>query len=200
MMTKFIFDLDGAITCEKTLSHICGHLNMPQDMEELGTQTFFGNIPFIESFIKRVHVLGKYPVDEIASLLFRMEIYPKIYQFIQKHQANCIIVTEDLKCWVEQLAQKIGCQYYCSECELENNHVKKLTKILHKEEVVGMYKAQNEKVVFIGDEINAVEAMRVADISVAIGFKQMPSNSVLSIADYLVVNEDALCRLLNQLL
>jgi len=200
MMTEFIFDLDAIIARETILPYICTHQHMSQDIDELSKQTLLGNIPFIESFIKRVHILGQCPINEISDLLSQMEVYAKIYQFIQEHQENCVVVTENLKCWTDKLAQRLGCQCFCSECECENNHVKKLTKILHKEDVVGIYRAQNKKVVFIGDEINAVEAMRLADISIATGLKYMPSNSVLSIADYLVINEEALWRLLNQLL
>ena len=84
--------------------------------------------------------------------------------------------------------------------EIENNKVAKLTRILRKENLVEKYKSLNEKVVFIGDGNNDIEAMRAANISIASGLTHMPANGVLSIADYLVFNEEALCRQLNQLL
>ena len=83
---------------------------------------------------------------------------------------------------------------------IENNKVTKLTKILRKETVVERFKQDGEKVVFIGDGNNDLEAMRSADISIASGLTHTPANSVLSVADYLVLNEEALCRQLNQLL
>ena len=42
--------------------------------------------------------------------------------------------------------------------------------------------------------------MRLADVSIASGLTHMPANGVLSVADYLVLNEEGLCRQLNQLL
>ena len=199
-MTKFIFDLDGTITRKETLPLICKHFNIKQSIDELTEQTMMGNIPFIESFIKRVYILGKLPINEISDLLYKTPLYTQIAAFIKKNKKNCIITTGNLECWISKLADKIGCEYYCSKCEIEDNHVKKLTKILRKEEIVAMYKAQNEKVIFIGDGNNDVEAMRLADISIASGLTHMPAQSVLSITDYLVLNEEALCRLLNQLL
>ena len=61
------------------------------------------------------------------------------------------------------------------------------------------FKAQGEKVVFIGDGNNDMEAMRHADISIAAGLTHNPANSLFAITDYMVFNETALCRLLNQL-
>ncbi|MBO5441078.1 MAG: phosphoserine phosphatase, partial [Alphaproteobacteria bacterium] len=62
------------------------------------------------------------------------------------------------------------------------------------------YQNQGEQVVFIGVGDNDVEAMRLADISIASGLTHHPAPSVLSIANYLTLNEEGLCRQLNQLL
>ena len=62
------------------------------------------------------------------------------------------------------------------------------------------FKKNGDKVVFIGDGNDDAEAMREADVSIASGVTHYPSKSVLSVADYLVFSEEALCRQLNQLL
>lgn len=98
------------------------------------------------------------------------------------------------------MAKKVGCCCYCSDGIIEDNKVVKLTRILRKENLVERFKSEGEKVVFIGDGNNDVEAMRLADISIASGLTHMPAKGVLSIADYLVFSEEALCRQLNQLL
>ena len=199
-MVKFIFDLDGTVTSQETLPLIAAHFGVEEEIAELTKATIAGNVPFIESFIKRVHILGRLPVDDVAELLAGVQVYQKVVDFIHAHEENCIIATGNLDSWVEKLAQRVCCRYYCSSASLENNRVKKLSSILKKDKVVTYYKAQGAKTVFIGDGNNDIEAMRLADVSIATGLTHWPASGVLSIADYLVFNEDALCRQLNQLL
>lgn len=197
---KLIFDLDGTVTAEETLPLIAKHFKVEEEIEQLTQETVQGNIPFVESFIRRVFILGKLPVDEVADLLATTRLYPKLVEFIQSHKDICAIATGNLTCWSHKLLGKIGCEYYCSEAEVENNHVVKLTKILRKEQVVEQYQKDGYRVVFIGDGNNDLEAMRVADVAIAVGTTHFPSKSILPITNYLIFSEEALCRQLNQLL
>lgn len=199
-MTKFIFDLDGTVTKQETLPIISKYFGIEAEIDKLTEETVKGNIPFIESFIRRVYILGQLPINEVSDLLETVDIYQKVGSFILQHKENCIIATGNLECWVDKLAKKVGCCCYCSDGIIEDNKVVKLTRILRKENLVERFKSEGEKVVFIGDGNNAVEAMRLADISIASGLTHMPAKGVLSIADYLVFSEEALCRQLNQLL
>lgn len=199
-MTKFIFDLDGTVTQEETLPLIAKHFNVEQELTQLTQDTVQGKVPFVESFIRRVYILGKLPVDEVNQLLGTIRLYGQVARFIHLHSNQCCIATGNLHCWTESLEQKLMCAFYCSEGRVENNNVTKLESILKKENIVSKYKAEGHKVVFIGDGNNDVEAMRVADVAIASGLTHQPATSVLSVADYLVFNEVALCRQLNQLL
>lgn len=199
-MTKFIFDLDGTVTKQETLPIISKYFGIETEIDKLTEETVKGNIPFIESFIRRVYILGQLPINEVSDLLETVDIYQKVGSFILQHKENCIIATGNLECWVDKLAKKVGCCCYCSDGIIEDNKVVKLTRILRKENLVERFKSEGEKVVFIGDGNNDVEAMRLADISIASGLTHMPAKGVLSIADYLVFSEEALCRQLNQLL
>lgn len=199
-MTKFIFDLDGTVTRQETLPIISKHFSVEEEIEALTKETIQGNIPFIESFIRRVYILGKLPVTQVCELLSKVELYEKVVEFISQNKENCIIATGNLESWVEKLAKKVGCCCYSSDGIIESNKVVKLTSILKKENLVERYQLAGEKVIFIGDGNNDVEAMRLADVAIASGLTHMPAKSVLSVADYLVFNEEALCRQLNQLL
>lgn len=199
-MTKFIFDLDGTVTREETLPIIAQHFRVEEEIAALTKETIQGNVPFIESFIRRVYILGRLPISEIATLLAKVELYPQLLAFIQQHREACCIATGNLSCWTEMLAAKIGCGFYGSEAQVQDDYIVKLTAILRKEEIVAHYKAEGYKVVFIGDGNNDVEAMRQADTAIASALTHMPTTGVLSVADYLVVSEAALCRQLNQLL
>ena len=196
---KFLFDLDGTVTSQETLPVIANHFQCQEEIADLTKKTVAGNVPFIESFIRRVNILGKYSVKETSDLLAQVQLYPELKQFIDAHRADCIIVTGNLTCWCDGLFKKIGCQCYGSSAELDGDHVVKLKSILRKEDIVDRYKALGETVIFIGDGNNDLEAMRHANISIATGLTHNPAQSLLSICDYVVFNEHALCRQLRQL-
>jgi HAD superfamily phosphoserine phosphatase-like hydrolase len=197
---KFIFDLDGTVTAEETLPLIAKHFKVQEEIEELTKETIKGNIPFIESFIRRVMILGELPVLEIAELLEKVSLHQELFSFIQSHPQRCAIATGNLECWVNKLLNKFDCDSFSSDSIVENNKVLKLTKILRKELVVEKYQQEGYQVVFIGDGNNDLEAMRTADIAIAVGLVHYPSKSILPISNYLIFNEKSLCRQLNQLL
>lgn len=197
---KFLFDLDGTVSSEETLPIIASHFNIEDQITALTMETVKGNIPFIESFIRRVNILGTYSVTEIAELLNHVNVYPLITDFIKTHKKECIIVTGNLECWCQKLTSRFDCESYFSQCIVEDDKVIKLTSILRKEQIVDKYRALGETVVFIGDGNNDLDAMRHADISIATGLTHRPARSLYAIADYIIFNEKALCRQLNQLL
>ncbi len=196
---KFLFDLDGTVTSQETLPVIAKHFNCQEEISELTKRTVAGNVPFVESFIRRVNILGHYSVKETNDLLATVPLYPEIARFITEHKSDCIIVTGNLTCWCEGLFKKIGCQCYGSEAECEGDKVVKLKTILRKEAIVDQYKALDETVVFIGDGNNDLEAIRHANISIAVGLTHSPAQSLLSVCDYVVFDEKALCRQMRQL-
>lgn len=196
---KFLFDLDGTITSEETLPIISEHFNCQNEISNLTKQTVQGNVPFVESFIRRVNILGKYSVAETSNLLASVPLYEKVKDFIDNHRSDCVVVTGNLTCWCEKLFEKIGCQCYGSTAEVKDDKIVKITSILRKEEIVERFKALGETVVFIGDGNNDLEAMRQANISIASGLTHNPAVSLLSICDYVIFNENALCRQLKQL-
>lgn len=196
---KFLFDLDGTVTSKETLPVIADHFKCQEEIADLTRRTIQGNVPFIESFIRRVNILGKYPVSETSDLLAEVPLYPRLKEFIDAHREDCIIVTGNLICWCDGLFRKIGCQSYGSEAEMEDDRVVKLKSILRKEDIVDRYRALGETVVFVGDGNNDLEAMRHADISIATGITHNPAQSLLAICDYVIFNENALCRQLRQL-
>lgn len=196
---KFLFDLDGTVTSIETLPVISEHFGCTEQILELTAKTVQGNVPFVESFIRRVNILGDYSVNEISDLLAKVPLYGNIAKFIDDHKEDCIIVTGNLTCWCEGLFKKIGCKCYGSEAECVDDKVIKLRSILRKEQIVEQYKSLGETVVFIGDGNNDLEAMRQANVSIAVGLTHNPAQSLMSICDYIIFDENALVRQLRQL-
>lgn len=197
---KFIFDLDGTVTSQETLPLIAEHFGVQEEISELTRQTIRGNVPFVESFIKRVHILGRLPVSEINSLLENVPLYPQLHRFITANPDKCAIATGNLSCWVEKLSARIGCTAFCSDADVKDDKITRLNTILRKENVVQRYRSEGCEVVYIGDGNNDLEAMRLADIAIADGVTHDPAMSILGVADYVIYTEEALCRQLNQLL
>ena len=195
----FIFDLDGTITSEETLPIISKKFGISEEIKGLTKETIHGNIPFLESFIRRVGILGKLPVSEINTLLEKTPLSRKVTQFINEHKDECVIATGNFSGWINKLVDKIGCQSYSSDGIVEDDKVLKLTHVLKKEEVVRRFRAEGKTVVFIGDGNNDTEAMIEADVSIACGTVHYPAKSVLMVASYVVFDEEALYRLLNQI-
>lgn len=196
---KYLFDLDGTLTCQETLPVIASHFNCVEEIAELTRKTVQGDIPFPDSFASRVNILGKYPVSETSALLARIPVYPEIKQFIDVHRSDCIVVTGNLTCWCEGLFDILGCQCYGSEAEVADDKVVEIKTILRKEDIVERYRALGHKVVFIGDGDNDAEAMRHADIGIAAGLTNSPAPSLLAICDHVAFDEQTLCHLLESL-
>lgn len=196
---KFLFDLDGTITSQETLPIIARLGDVADRIDGLTKETVRGNVPFVESFIQRVTILKDISVRAISNRLAEVPLYEELHRFLLDHREDCIVVTGNLSCWCEGLFAKIGCRSFSSDALVENDRVVKINSILRKETVVDYFRSQGEKVVFVGDGNNDMEAMRHADISVSAGLTHHPANSLFAITDYMVFNETALCRLLNQL-
>ena len=199
-MVRFIFDLDGTVTLDEILPLIAEKYCIEQTVQDLTNETVAGNIPFVEGFIKRVHMMRDLPVDEISGLLEGIRLHPGIMDFIRNHAEQCVIATGNLDCWVDRLCKKIGSVYYASKASVVNNGVGKIESILRKETIVKKYQSMGDVVVFVGEGNDDLEAMRQSNIAIASGLTHPPTNSVLGITDYVVFEEKALCRQLNQLL
>ncbi|MDR1883663.1 MAG: HAD-IB family phosphatase [Prevotella sp.] len=197
---KFIFDLDGTVAAEEILPLIAKRFNIREEIDAITQESIQGNIPFVESFIRRVNILGKLPVSEISSLLENVKLHPNLHDFIRENKGHCIVVTGNLECWVDKLLKRIGCESFYSEAIVESDRVERISTILKKEIVVENLQKNGYTVVYIGDDNDDMEAMRMADIAIAAGMTRSPSKSLLPISDYLIFNEKALCRQLNQLL
>jgi len=196
---KFIFDLDGTLTRRETLplmARICG---LEGILDELTENTIKGNIPFVESFIRRVGILGPNSAKAFRNALLTVPLFSEISAFIKHNTDHCIVATGNLDAWIKPLCETFGCAYYTSKADVHDDKIVKLRSILKKEDIVKQLQSEGETVVYIGDGNNDAEAMRIADISIASGLVHYPARSVMEAADFAVFSESALVRLLQQL-
>lgn len=197
--THFVFDLDGTLTATETLPMIGSHFGLEAQIAAMTESAVRGTVPYVENFISRVNLLADLPVDAVARLLAAVPLHERLFAFVQAHAGQCSIATTNLDVWLARLAERIPCALHCSEAVVERNAVRTLRTILKKETVVHRLRKEGWRVVFVGEGHNDMEAMRVADLAVASGLTHSPAPGVLSLADYLCCEENALCRLLEQL-
>lgn len=70
---KFLFDLDGTVTSKETLPIIAEHFGVQDQIAELTHHIVQGNVPFVESFIRRVNILGRFLYQK--SQIFLLEYH-----------------------------------------------------------------------------------------------------------------------------
>ncbi len=196
-MVRFLFDMDGTVTARETLPMIAERYGILDQVEDLTRGAVQGDVPFVESFEKRVAVLGRLPVDEVSRLVAQAPLHSHVVNFIAGHREQCAIVTSNLDCWCDDLIAKLNCRTHCSSACVTDNRVIAISHVLCKQDVVAAYQAAGDKVVFLGDGHNDREAMSRADVAIAVGLlPSTPAASLIGVAHHVFHDEAALCRLL----
>lgn len=197
MRYHFAFDLDGTITKSEILPLIARDLGIEKMMAKLTKKTMDGEIPFDESFTRRVNMLKKIPISRVQKIIQEVPLNLKLVNFVKQHKNRCYIVTQNLDVWVKPLLEKIGAPYLCSQASYENDVLKGIQKILRKKEI---HAQVAHPIVAIGEGYNDFEMMQDAVLSIAYGAVHKPAPPLLEVVDYAIYSEKALCLFLKQLL
>lgn len=199
VMKKIAFDLDGTVTKVETLPLLAKELDLADEMKILTDLTLSGKIPFAKSFRMRYLILRNIPLKRIQEIMNEVELDEEIASFIREHKENCAIVTGNLDYWIEPIVAKLGCQSFSSTGEMAENNLPILKNILDKGTAIRELKKTSDKVIAIGESFNDVPMFEEANISIAYGGVHKPVSAAISVADYVVSDGGALCRLLKML-
>jgi HAD superfamily phosphoserine phosphatase-like hydrolase len=197
MKYYFAFDLDGTVTKKEILPLIAKEIGIQKEMAILTKKTMAGEIPFDQSFKKRVNMLKKVPINKVQEIVKNIKLSNPILHFMQKNRNRCYIVTQNLDVWVELLLKKIGIPALTSKADYKGNRLIGIKKILRKNII---HRKVDYPVVVIGEGYNDLEMMIDAPISIAFGGIHKPADPVLEVVDYAIYDENQLCRFLKQLL
>lgn len=195
----FIFDLDGTVTAAETLPMIAAHFAVTEDIAELTAQTVAGGIPFEDSLLQRVAILGRFDISEVNAVLRAAPVLPGLMGFIKARRSGCVIATGNLDVWIAGLSQRIGCKVHSSRARVEDNAVVGVDHILNKDAVVQAYQGAGDRVVYIGDGHNDLGAMQQADIAIASSIVHAAPSSVRDVCDFTVWTEVDLLALLERI-
>lgn len=198
-MKKIAFDLDGTVTKVETLPLLAGELGLADEMKILTDLTLEGKIPFKKSFRMRYLILRNIPLKKIQEVMAGVELDEEIAEFIRQHKEECVIVTGNLDSWIAPIIEKLGCQSFSSTGAMDEKNLPILKNILDKGTAIRELKKKNDKVIAVGESFNDVPMFEEANISVAYGGVHKPVSAAVSVADYVVFDGGALCRLLKML-
>lgn len=197
MRYHFAFDLDGTITTKEILPILAKELGIYKQMSKLTEESMAGEIPFDQSFQKRVAMLKKIPISKVQKIIQEVPLNSSIVSFIKKNKDRCHIVTQNLDVWVEPLLKKIGVPYLTSKANYFMDNLYSIKEILRKKTI---HQIVDFPIVVVGEGYNDLEMMMDAPLSIAYGGIHDPVEAVLDAADYAVFDGKHLCNFLSQLL
>lgn len=195
----FAFDLDGTVTLDETLPLLAQELGLSEEMSLLTRLTLDGQIAFEKSFKLRYHILKSIPIQRIQDIMDKVRFNPAICRFIMDNPAVCAIVTGNLDIWIRPIMEKLRCRCYSSTSVIGADGLPLLTSVLDKGEAIRNLRQKASKVIAIGESFNDIPMFEEANISIAYGGVHKPVNAAIAISDYVVLEGDALCRLLKML-
>lgn len=197
MDTKFLFDFDGTVTQVELLPLIGKQVGLFTELENLTLRTMQGEIPFDQSFLHRVDLLSSIRLSDIQEIILQAPVFEILLDWIKFHRNDCAIVTGNLDLWIQPWLDLHNLKGFSSEgLELDNTYVVK--KILRKETVLENY--PNSKTVMIGDGANDARIMELSSLGIATELSHKIAPILWEHADYVVKDENTLCRILTQLL
>lgn len=194
-MTRFLFDLDGTLTCEELLPRIARAAGVAEEIDELTRLTIAGDVPFESSFRRRVQILGKVPVSMVRDIAASVPLNPVIMDFVAAHRERCTIVTGNLDVWIADLVERIGLPAVTSRASVVDDRIASLDHILDKGEACDRFQAP---FCAIGDGNNDRGMLARAAVGVAFGGVHPPASSLYEVATHAVFDARTLCKLLSQ--
>ncbi len=197
MRYNFAFDLDGTITTKEILPILAKELGLYNEMSKLTEASMAGEIPFDQSFQKRVSMLKKIPISKVQKIILGIPLNKHIVSFIKENRNRCHIVTQNLDVWIEPLLMRIGAPYLASTADYKGDHLIDIKKILRKKTI---HHDVDYPIVAIGEGFNDLEMMVDAPLSIAFGGIHQPVPAVLDACDYAIYEAQHLCNFLKQLL
>lgn len=198
----FLFDLDSTITKVEILPVIARHLpdkRMWDEIRDITERTMQGELPFEESFRRRIGILSDIPVSTIRKLIEDIPLNERLADFIRENKERCYMVTGNLDVWIEGLLPKLGLEdrCFCSKTTVKNDRIVSVDEVMDKGAVI---KSLPRPFAAIGDGDNDAEMIGAADVGIGFGGVRDIAESVLKNATHAAYSEEVLCQFLRQLL
>ena len=169
------------------------------EISALTQATINGLIPFERSFKLRCKLLSDVPIKKVQEVAEKVKLNESIVQFMKENKDNSYIVTGNIYEWIQPIIEKIGCKIFCSKGKFTNGKLSGLEKIIDKGEVVKELRGSDKSIISVGDGMGDVLMFQESDLSIAYGGVHEPIETLRKVSNYIVYEENSLCRLLNTL-
>ncbi len=195
----FGFDLDGTLTKLEILPQIAREVDLFDEISLLTEATVRGIIPFEKSFRLRCRLLKDIPISRVQEIVNSIPLDNNIVEFIQKYPSCCFVISGNLDVWISPLINKVGCQFFVSTADYQNDSLLGIKTIVNKADAVRSLKSKFRRVTVIGEGMNDVPMFEIADVRIAYGGVHTPNSTTIQLAEYVTTDSKGLCRLLNTL-
>ena len=194
----FLFDLDSTVTRQEILPTVAKKIGVYEQMSSLTESTMMGEIPFKQSFLRRVELLKRVPVSEVRSIVADIEVNEGLVEFIKINKDRCYIVTGNLDVWVDGLIKKIGMEnnLFCSRALVQNDFIQNVFSVVDKNAVISQMVVP---FVAVGDGNNDAEMISAAEVGIGYGGVRDVAPSVMDCASHVIYSEDKLVDFLQRL-
>lgn len=195
----FLFDLDSTVTRQEILPTVAKIVGVYEQMCALTESTMTGEIPFKQSFLKRVELLKEIPVSEVRSIVADIELNERLVEFIKNNRDRCYIVTGNLDVWVDGLIQKIGMEknLFCSKALVQDDFINSVFSVVDKNAVISQMVVP---FVAVGDGNNDAEMISAAEVGIGYGGVRDVAPSVMDCASHVIYSENKLVDFLQRLI
>lgn len=195
----FLFDLDSTLTKHEILPLISKECGIFEEINVLTESTMRGEIPFKQSFLRRVELLRNVPVSKVGNIIAEIELNNEIIKFIKQNKERCFIVTGNLDVWIEKLLSKIEMErnVFCSKAVVKDDIIQNVFSVIDKNAVISQMVSP---FVAIGDGNNDADMIDAAEVGIGFGGVHEIAPSVLACATHAVYDQYKLVDLLNKLL
>lgn len=194
---KFVFDLDSTITKEEILPKISIEVGKQEEMRALTEATMLGEIPFEESFTRRVKILSTLPISKVQDIVYNIKLNEELAEFIIQNKDKCYVVTGNLDCWICKLMEKLEMtdHCYCSNASTSDDTLLGINKIINKKETV---ESLGKDIIVVGDGNNDAEMISVAKIGIGFGAVREIAPAVLRCCTHAIYDEHTLVEFLKK--
>lgn len=194
--TAYLFDLDGTLTAAELLPLIAREVGLEAEIAALTDATMAGEVPFDASFRRRVELLSEVPVALVADIVATAPVLDSLVSWVKGHREQCWVVTGNLDCWVQPWLERHGLRGFTSTARVEDGRVE-VAQILRKESVLTHF--AGIRTVMVGDGANDAQIISQATVGIANAVVHDVPPVVLEVADFVVMDEEVLCRTLSRL-